>query len=427
MRRPGKQGGSVLVIVLWIVVILIVMTAVLAQSSQLSSRISQSYGRRNVCRWGVRAAIETGIQVLSEDDPAYDAFDERWHDSPENFNDIQLTGCTVCVEIIDECSKLNVNTADKKHFLELLEMTVEQADSILDWRDQDSSLRAEGAESDYYGTLDYPYPIRNGPFQTTRELLLVKGLSEDSFFGEDYTLNGLLDANEKDGDPRLPADSREGVPEKGFGAYLTCWSRCKNRDADGSERVNITQADADTLRQKLGLSLPHAKWIEERVKGKTPANIAELIDRNTPKRKDQADQEGDEAKPLDLETFKEIADGITVSDEDILVGRVNINTAPRVVLTALLEGNEQLADEIVAYRDMREQPMTSIADLLDLKTVTIETFKKIAGLVTVRSDVFSLRAQATDNATGLAYTATAIVDRTGTGSDIVYWYEGIGH
>lgn len=426
MRLPEKNKGFVLIIVLWIVIILIVITAVLAQSSRLSGRVSQSYGRQSACRWAVRAAVETAINVLSEDDTSYDAFDELWHDDPEDFNDIQLGDCVASVKVIDECSKLNVNTADKKHFLNLLEMTAEQADSIMDWRDKDSKVSAEGAEADYYNDLEFWHPIRNEPLQTLHEVLFVKGVQEDDFYGEDYNLNEKLDANEKDGDQSFPLDNEDSVLEKGFGAFLTTCSFCRNIDAQGNSRVNIHEEKADKLQQELNLSKPHAKWIEEKANGKELQSIADLIDKNTPKEKNKEDEKGDEAKAIDLQTFKEIADKLTISKEKILAGRVNVNTASREVLTALLEGDEQLADEIIKYRDGLEEPMTSIAKLLDIKSMSTERFKKIAGYITVRSDVFGLYAQAVAESTGLTYTARAIVARDGTSCNIIYWYEGIG-
>ena len=427
MNLLKKTNGFVLVIVLWIVIILIVITAVLAQSSRLSGRVSQSYGQQSTCRWAVRAAVETAINVLSEDDTSYDAFDELWHDDPQDFNDIQLGGCVASVKVVDECGKLNVNSADKKHFLNLLEMTAEQADSIIDWRDKDSKVSAEGAEADYYNNLEYWYPIRNEPFQTLHEVLFVKGIQEDDFYGEDYNLNGKLDINEKDGDQSFPLDDEDSVLEKGVGAFLTSCSFCRNIDAQGNSRVNIHKEKADKLQQELNVSKPHAKWIEEKANGKELKSIADLIDKNTPKEKNKEDEKGDEAKPIDLQTFKEIADKLTISKGKILTGRVNVNTASREVLTALFEGDEQLADEMIKHRDGLEQPMTSIAELLDIKSMSIETFKKIAGHITVRSDVFTVCAQAVAESTGLTYTAQAIVARNGTSCDIIYWYEGIGN
>jgi general secretion pathway protein K len=55
----------------------------------------------------------------------------------------------------------------------------ELIDSYFDWIDPDSIPRQDGAESsDYYETLDPPYQARNAPFDTIRELLLVKGFKE---------------------------------------------------------------------------------------------------------------------------------------------------------------------------------------------------------------------------------------------------------
>lgn len=424
MKPSQRAQGSVLVIVLWIVIILIVVTATLAQSSRLSSRVSQSYGGQCRGRWAVRAAVETAVNVLSEDDTSYDAMDELWYDNPDEFDDIQLEGCVVSVEVTDESGKLNVNTALRNHFMNLLEMTPEQADAMIDWRDRDSEVRSEGAEADYYNSLEYPYPIRNAPFQTVHEVLFVKSIEESDFYGQDINLNGQLDENEQDDEPGISTDDELAELQEGFAAFLTPWSYCRNVDALGDDRINITTVKEDQLQQKLGLSKPHAKWIKEQSDLKT---IGDLISKSTPKKKNKADQDGDEAKQIDLETFKEIADKITVSKEKILPGRVNVNTAPREVLVALLGGDEQLTEEIVAHRGGLEEPMTSIADLLDIKSMTVTTFKKIAAFVTVRSDVFSIRATATADATGLTYTARAVVARDATSCDIIYWYEGIGN
>jgi general secretion pathway protein K len=55
----------------------------------------------------------------------------------------------------------------------------ELIDSYFDWIDPDSNPRQDGAESaDFYETLDPPYQARNAPFDTVRELLLVKGFRE---------------------------------------------------------------------------------------------------------------------------------------------------------------------------------------------------------------------------------------------------------
>ena len=55
----------------------------------------------------------------------------------------------------------------------------ELIDSYKDWIDQDGIPLQNGGETeDYYATLDKPYSAKNGPLDTVRELLLIKGFSE---------------------------------------------------------------------------------------------------------------------------------------------------------------------------------------------------------------------------------------------------------
>lgn len=61
--------------------------------------------------------------------------------------------------------------------------------AIIDWIDNDDNVTCLdfvtrenlGAESDYYARLDHPYQCRNGPLDTTDELLLVKGVTPQVF------------------------------------------------------------------------------------------------------------------------------------------------------------------------------------------------------------------------------------------------------
>ena len=51
--------------------------------------------------------------------------------------------------------------------------------SILDWIDPDDVTRINGAESDYYQTLDPPYYAKNKPIDDLSELLLIQGIRDD--------------------------------------------------------------------------------------------------------------------------------------------------------------------------------------------------------------------------------------------------------
>ncbi len=56
-------------------------------------------------------------------------------------------------------------------------------DAIKDWIDTDSETTRFGAENTYYQTLEKPYPCKNAPFEFLEELLLVRGITKDLFYG----------------------------------------------------------------------------------------------------------------------------------------------------------------------------------------------------------------------------------------------------
>ena len=66
-------------------------------------------------------------------------------------------------------------------------------DSILDWRDRDTDMtRPNGAENAYYHKQRIPYDAKNGEFESPEELLKVRGVTPQLFYGHDG-LPGLRD------------------------------------------------------------------------------------------------------------------------------------------------------------------------------------------------------------------------------------------
>ena len=53
----------------------------------------------------------------------------------------------------------------------------------MDWRDKDNLHRLNGAEDDYYLSLPQPYKCKNGDFTSIEELLLVRGVTPEIFYG----------------------------------------------------------------------------------------------------------------------------------------------------------------------------------------------------------------------------------------------------
>jgi general secretion pathway protein K len=101
----------------------------------------------------------------------------------------------------DEEALLNLNTAQPGRLEGLLDALGVQrgprdqiVDSVQDWRDPNGEHRLNGAESDdYYLKLPVPYRARNANLESVMELLQIRGITADLFYGPDRR-SGLADA-----------------------------------------------------------------------------------------------------------------------------------------------------------------------------------------------------------------------------------------
>jgi len=430
MMAWRNNRGLVLVAVLWIVAVMTAIVAIAGQTSRLNMKMAAAAGDETRCKWACRAGTENAIAVLNEDLRDTDCLLDLWSDNDEEFNDVPLERCMYNVRVIDEAGRLNINTVTKNQLMALPYMESQIAEAILDWRDGNDEPRAEGAEIGYYENLPIPYTVRNGPFRTVRELLRVKGVTEDLLYGEDTNLNGLLDYNERDGEMSPPYDNGDDYLDEGWIAYLTCYSYESNVDAEGNKRININEANQRQLQDGLDLSRAQAKWIVDN-RGNGFDSIGDLINNRSPETPEESSRGGnDEAQEIDLQTFREIADRITISSEDRIPGRVNINTAPKEVFVALLGGDdqaEQLAHTIIADRSSLLYGFQSVAELMDQGSMTTAKFKTIVDQVTVRSDVFTIRCFAAADVSGASLQTECVVDRSATPCTILYWYQGTNY
>jgi len=442
--------------VLWIVMVMTAIAAIVGQTNRLNMKVATGTLDQVRCRWACRAGTESAIAVLNDDLRDSDCLQDLWSDN-DDYNDIQLERCAYSVRVVDEASKLNVNTATKEQLMALPYMEENIADAILDWRDTDEEVRVEGAEAGYYENLPFPYTIRNGPFKTIRELLRVKGVTPDLLYGEDANLNGQLDFNEMDGALSPPMDNGDDYLDQGWIAYLTCYSYERNVDAEGNNRININQADERQLETDLGITAGQARWIVQN-RGQGYRSIGDLVSSNSPQQTSggQSQNQGNQnnqgnqgnqndrgnqgnpgnqsnqaqAEPLDFQTFARIADRITIRAENQIPGRININTATWEVLVVLFGGGEQA--EQAAYSVVSERAgllygFQSIADLVHVQSVGLERFKAVADQITSRSDVFRIRCFAAAAISGARMQTECVVDRSQMPCTILYWYQGANY
>jgi type II secretory pathway component PulK len=417
----NTHRGVVLVAVLWVLMLLAAMVAVISANARIEGRMCLAESEQTRAKWACRAGVEKAIAILTDDEKATDSLLDTWADNPDELSDIELDGCTLNITITDENGKLNINTATKAQLMGLKGMTDEMADAIIDWRDADDEEQPAGAEGGYYLNLPHPYVIRNGPFQTIRELLMVKGVTNILFYGEDTNKNDQLDLNEMDGPLSPPDDNGDETLDYGWKDFVTVYSYETNADSEGNRRTNVNTASSGRLQRQLSLPQAYASWITQN-RGTGFRSIGYLVTSSAPKTATSRANDPN-ASALDMATFVQLSDKVTVTNTTSVAGMMNVNTAPAEALTALFEGDSDLADAVVAARDGLPTGFDSLGALLQSGAMTLAQFQKFANNMTVRSNVFTIRCTATSARTGAKYTTETVIDRAQSGTPILYWHD----
>jgi type II secretory pathway component PulK len=133
------------------------------------------------------AACAQACRLLAADDPNVDSYDDAW--SPwhalEMPSQVQGGPCggQVWWRLVDESAKINVNRTSSDVLLRLDGLDQAIVSSILDWIDEDDTPNPDGAEKEYYANLPAGYACRNAPLENLEELALIKGVTDELYFG----------------------------------------------------------------------------------------------------------------------------------------------------------------------------------------------------------------------------------------------------
>ena len=463
-RRKNK--GLVIIAVLWMVVVLMVMTAILGRKSRLDMKVCVARMDSVRCKWACRAGIEKAIAVMNEDktENENDSLQDTWSNNAEDFNNVELNQCSFTVKVIDESSKLNINTATKEQLLGLPDMTEDIADAIIDWRDSDDTPSGLGVESGYYESLQYGYMAHNGPFRTIRELLLVKDVTEQLFYGEDTNLNGQLDYNERDGMASPPADDGDNVLDVGWAAYLTCYPFDSNNTS--SQQTSGEQTQSSGSQQQSSGSQQQTSGSQQQSSGsqqqssgsqqQSSQNQGQSSSNQNRSSSNQGQTSGSSGQTSGNSGQSSGSSGQSSGNQGQNSGntqqssgnsgqsssstsqtsgtsqaatKVNINTASDIVLAALLGGDEEAernAQAIIAYRDSLSEGIENTSELTEKGIISNEVYQQIQNYITTSSNIFMIRCYATTDRNGIRGTTLeteAVVDRSSKPCRILFWYQ----
>jgi len=349
-----RERGTVLIIVMWIALGLVTVALYFGQSMVLEYRAADNHasvveaahaieGARRYVTFLLSNLEEPGrmpeldtyaAEQVPVGDAAFWLIGRRDEDEPD---DVPVFG------LVDVASKLNLNMdVEPEQMRQILEtlpgMPLDLAASIMDWRDTDSELTPDGAESETYLLLDPGYYCKDSDFETVEELRLVMGADWDVLYGEDTNRNGVRDPNEDDGDETWPEDDMDGRLDPGLLEYLTVYSREPNKRDDGSERINVNNDGDGQLRQLLEETFGSARADEiEQARGGSGGDVGSVLEFYI-------------LSGMTPDEFSQIEDALSVTDASFVEGLVNVNTAPAAVLACLPGIGEEYASQLVAYR-----------------------------------------------------------------------------
>ncbi len=270
---PSSRGVA-LIMVLWVIAILSVVALEFCFSMRTEVNIAQNFKeetqRYAMAQGGIERAIAELIyrnsarmqQLRKTQKPEEVPPEQREWVTDGRPYVLPFDQGTCEVRAMGEAGKININTVSDPTLRKIInqfglegEAKDIVVDSILDWRTPGELHRLNGAKSDYYQSLKEPYDCKNGNLDSIEELLLVRGVTSELYYG------------------RKTKSEEEGTKADRFGL----------RDifsiyASG-EQIDINSASAIALRVVLGIPNEVAQQIVKGREEKGYANPAELIQR----------------------------------------------------------------------------------------------------------------------------------------------------
>ncbi len=421
----ARDRAVALVMVLWVVLVASVMLLGVMRASRTQASLAHAELSAVQAHWLARAGVEQAMAVLEDDDPASDSTFERWYRDETVFEKVSLGSGTFSVHsaaddnrpgLDDESARVNLNIADKNQLTELKTLSDGQINALLEWRAAAPSTPGGGgagaganqnqSKGGYYVQLQFPYEMRGKDLQTHRELFLIQGFEDRSFFGKS---NSVLGAT-------------------GSAAQTTVYSYQPNHDRKGTQRVNFNSASAQQLQERFNFTPQLAQAVQQ---GRNPQyqNLGALLNiRAGPGPGGGGDQNNQQTggeppvSQITMDWLAAHAEEISLTSETRLPGKINLNTAPREVLITLPGMSSDLADRVIASRSSSGGVFKTLKDLLDRHVIEPNGLRGMIDRVTVRSDVFSVESIGV-SASGLERRIFAVIDRGEPQMKILYWYQ----
>ena len=270
-----NSRGVALIMVLWVVTILSVIVLEFAFAMRTEVNITQHYKTEVQLYAYAEGGIQRAVaELIYKHDPKIQQMrrapttEEIPPEKKEWATDgrayvLPYDQGTCEIRVTGEAGKVNINMVTEATLRKIIgQLGLEGeardivTDSILDWIDPDDFVRINGAENDYYRSLKEPYDCKNGFMDSIEELLLVRGVTPDLFYG-------------KKGTQKNEGEEAGTQGQTGLRDIFSIYSY--------GEQIDINSASVPVLKVVLGIPAVVAQSIVRAREEKPFANQQDLV------------------------------------------------------------------------------------------------------------------------------------------------------
>jgi general secretion pathway protein K len=279
-RKKNSRSGMALIVVMIAIFVFAGLAAKFALSMKVETKLAQKADNEQQLLWLGRSGVEYARWILAQSasipSEPYDSLDQIWAGGPGgpgetnsplagiSMDNFPVGEGTISIKITDLERKANINTANTATLQQALTLMGVDADSlsvvsdsIQDWRSPPAPPRVAGAENDYYQSLNPPYNAKNAPIDDLSELLLVKGVTPEIYWGS--AASGHTPANFQH--PKLGLGTTpDQIPNYPFG-LVDIFTPIS------SGKININTADINVLQMLPGVDTNTAAAIIQQRNG----------------------------------------------------------------------------------------------------------------------------------------------------------------
>jgi general secretion pathway protein K len=193
-----NNRGIALITVILIVSILVAVAIELNRSSRVAIYDAANLSDGIKLTYIAKSGFYGAAAILANSNNNYDTLRDDWAKTEmlSAQSKTLFTDGYFIAKVGDEAGKIPLNNLINQDIRDILIRLLRQpefglderkvneiADSIKDWIDADNATTGYGAETSYYASLDPPYEAKNAPLDCIEELLMIKGITKEIFYG----------------------------------------------------------------------------------------------------------------------------------------------------------------------------------------------------------------------------------------------------